>query len=176
VDALHGLQPRGRPTSGIGSGIGRQREDATHGVDDSSRIGTYILQMPGLRVCIDVDDLDDGLAFYTQALGLVPGQRHGDEWIELGGAPCPIDLVAKPPGTAPFPTGTRSLRAYERHWTPVHLDFTVEDLDAALHGAVAAGAKVERGIEEHPWGRIAVLADPFGHGFCLLEYKESGPA
>jgi predicted enzyme related to lactoylglutathione lyase len=130
--------------------------------------------MPGLRVCIDVDDLDDGLAFYTRALGLVPGQRFGDEWIELSGAPCPIDLLAKPPGTAAFPTGTRALRAYERHWTPVHLDFTVEDLDGAVRRAAAAGAKVERDIEVKPWGRIAVLADPFGHGFCLLEFKGRG--
>lgn len=78
--------------------------------------------MPGLRVCIDVDDLDDGLAFYTRALGLTPGLRSGDEWVALLGAPCAIDLLAKPPGTATFPTGTRALRAYERHWTPVHLE------------------------------------------------------
>ena len=82
----------------------------------------YIGAMPGLRVCIDVDDLDDGLAFYTRALGLTPGLRSGDEWVALLGAPCAIDLLAKPPGTATFPTGTRALRAYERHWTPVHLE------------------------------------------------------
>jgi catechol 2,3-dioxygenase-like lactoylglutathione lyase family enzyme len=130
--------------------------------------------MPGLRVCIDVEDLDEGLAFYTQALGLVPGRRHGAAWIELLGAPCPIDLLAKPPGTAAFPTGTRALRAYERHWTPVHLDFVVEDLEVALRRVVGAGAKVERDIEVKPWGRIAVLADPFGHGLCLLEFKGRG--
>ena len=130
--------------------------------------------MPGLRVCIDVVDLDDGLAFYTRALGLTPGRRSGDEWVELLGAPSAIDLLAKPPGTAAFPTGTRALRAYERHWTPVHLDFVVEDLEVAVLRAVAAGAKLERDIEVKPWGRIAILADPFGHGFCLLEFKGRG--
>jgi predicted enzyme related to lactoylglutathione lyase len=124
--------------------------------------------MPGLRVVIDVDDLDRGLAFYTRALALTPGRRFGDEWAELLGAPCALDLVAKPPGTAAFPTGTRALRAYERHWTPVHLDFLVDDVDAAVVRAVAAGAKLERPAETHAWGRIAILADPFGHGFCLL--------
>ena len=84
--------------------------------------------MPGLRVCIDVDDLDRADAFYTRALGLSAGRRQGDEWIELTGAPAPIDLLAKPPGTAALPSGTRALRDYERHWTPVHLDFVVEDV------------------------------------------------
>jgi predicted enzyme related to lactoylglutathione lyase len=125
--------------------------------------------MPGLRVSIDVDDLDRGVAFYTRALGLTPGRRSGDEWAELLGAPCPIDLLAKPPGTSALPSGTRGLRDYERHWTPVHLDVVVDDLEAAVARAVAAGAKLERGVETGATGRIAILADPFGHGFCLLQ-------
>jgi predicted enzyme related to lactoylglutathione lyase len=56
----------------------------------------------------------------------------------------------------------------------VHLDFAVTDLDAAVQRAQAAGATVERGIQEQKWGRIALLADPFGHGFCLLEFKGRG--
>lgn len=137
--------------------------------------------MPGLRVCIDVDDLDAAIAFYTRALGLTPGRRFDDGWAELTGAPCAIDLLARPPGTAAVPTGTRALRAYDRHWTPIHLDVVVEDLDAAVAGAVAAGAKLERDVKVEVWGRIAILSDPFGHGFCLLElqgrgYDEIAPA
>jgi predicted enzyme related to lactoylglutathione lyase len=130
--------------------------------------------MPGLRVCIDVDDLDAGIAFYTKALGLTTGRRAGDAWAELLGAPVPLDLLAKPPGTAAFPTGTRALRAYERHWTPVHLDVVVDDVEAAVRRAVAAGAKVDQPIEARSWGRIAILADPFGHGFCLLQFEGRG--
>lgn len=130
--------------------------------------------MPGLRVCIDVDDLDRAVAFYTRALGLSIGRRLGDEWVELAGGPVPIDLLAKPPGTAALPAGTRALRDYERHWTPVHLDVVVDDLDAAIRRATEAGAKVERAPETKPWGRIAILADPFGHGFCLLEFRGRG--
>src|SRR3990172_5172491 len=81
----------------------------------------YIGAMPGLRVCIDVDDLDDGLAFYTRALGLSPGRRAGDEWVELLGAPCAVDLLAKPPGTRAFPTRTPGLRRFECPFTPVPL-------------------------------------------------------
>jgi predicted enzyme related to lactoylglutathione lyase len=131
--------------------------------------------MPGLRVCIDVDDLDRALAFYTRAIGLTPGRRSGDEWVELVGAPCTLDLLAKPPGTAALPSGEpRALRAYDRHWTPVHLDFVVDDVDDAVARAVGAGARLERPAETHPWGRIAILADPFGHGFCLIAFRGRG--
>lgn len=130
--------------------------------------------MPGLRVCIDVDDLDRGVAFYTRALGLEQGRRLGDEWAELLGGPCPIDVLAKPPGTAALPTGTRGLRDYERHWTPVHLDFVVEDIDESVRRAVSAGATLERGVQDKAWGRHAILADPFGHGFCLLQFRGRG--
>ena len=126
-----------------------------------------------LRVCIDVEDLDRALAFYTQALGLTPGRRQGSDWAELLGASSPIDLLAKPSGSPPGP-GASSKRDYRRHWTPVHLDFTVTDLDAAVQRALAAGATLDVGIQELPWGRMANLADPFGHGFCLLEFRGRG--
>jgi hypothetical protein len=25
-----------------------------------------------------------------------------------------------------------------------------------------------------PYGRLAMFADPFGHGFCLIEFNEAG--
>jgi catechol 2,3-dioxygenase-like lactoylglutathione lyase family enzyme len=129
--------------------------------------------MPTLRICIDVDDLDDAVAFYTRALGLTVGRRSG-EWAELLGAQAPVDLLAKPPGTLALPRGTRALRDYERHWTPVHLDVVVDDVEAAVSRAVGAGAKLERGPDPRTWGRHAILADPFGHGFCLLEFRGRG--
>jgi predicted enzyme related to lactoylglutathione lyase len=50
----------------------------------------------------------------------------------------------------------------------------VEDIDAALMRAVAAGAMLEQPVRERRWGRIAVLADPFGHGFCLIQFSGEG--
>ncbi len=129
--------------------------------------------MADLRICIDVDDLDRGIAFYTGALGLKLGRRNGPHWAELLGAACPIDLLPTEAGSQASP-GSPAVRTFARHWTPVHLDFTVENLDAAVRSAVAAGAKIERDIEAKKWGRIAILADPFGHGFCLLEFRGRG--
>jgi predicted enzyme related to lactoylglutathione lyase len=126
-----------------------------------------------LRVCIDVDDLDKGIAFYTEALGLTVGRRLGKNWAELLGAPVPVDLLAEKPGTAPIPGGG-ALRDYRRHWTPVHLDWPVTDMDSAVRRAQAAGAILGGDIREKKWGRLAVLADPFGNGFCLLELRGRG--
>jgi catechol 2,3-dioxygenase-like lactoylglutathione lyase family enzyme len=32
----------------------------------------------------------------------------------------------------------------------------------------------EAPIRGSNWGRLALLSDPFGHGFCLLEFKGRG--
>ena len=67
-----------------------------------------------------------------------------------------------------------SLRRYDRHWTPVHLDVVVEDLEAALSRALAAGAGAETEIRTEARGKIVVLADPFGHGICRIEFLGRG--
>jgi catechol 2,3-dioxygenase-like lactoylglutathione lyase family enzyme len=129
--------------------------------------------MADLRICIDVDDLDRGIAFYTGALGLRLGRRNGPHWAELLGAACPIDLLPTEAGSQASP-GSPAVRTFARHWTPVHLDLAVDDLEAAVSRAEAAGARLEREIVTRKWGRMANMADPFGHGFCLLQFQGRG--
>ncbi|HTP53052.1 MAG TPA: VOC family protein [Anaeromyxobacteraceae bacterium] len=129
--------------------------------------------MARLLVNIDIDDLDRAVSFYTRAFGLRVGRRFGSSGVELTGAEAPLYLLVAPAGTPPHPSSPAA-RDYGRHWTPVHLDFEVEDLDTALRRAVEAGARVEIPVAERRWGRIAVLSDPFGHGFCLLEFRGRG--
>jgi predicted enzyme related to lactoylglutathione lyase len=126
-----------------------------------------------LLINIDVDDCVRAEAFYTWALGLTVGRRFGDAGVELLGAGSAIYLLPKPAGSAPFPNG-RERRRYDRHWTPVHLDFVVDDLVVARDRAVAAGASLESDIALAVWGSIARLADPFGNGFCLLQFTARG--
>lgn len=129
--------------------------------------------MARLIVNVDVDDLDRAVRFYTSALGLRVGRRFTGGGIELVGAEAPIYMLVAAPGTSPFP-GAAVTRDYRRHWTPVHLDFAVDDIEAAVKQVEAAGARVEVPIEQHKWGKMAVLADPFGHGFCLLQFQGRG--
>jgi len=122
---------------------------------------------------IDVDDLEKGIVFYTQALGLKVGRRFAKEAAELLGASAVIYLLVKASGT-PASSVMHQKREYRRHWTPVHLDFVVPEIRAATAAAVAAGAVLEGEIETHKWGHIAHLADPFGHGLCLIEFRGKG--
>jgi predicted enzyme related to lactoylglutathione lyase len=123
---------------------------------------------------IDVDDLERAIAFYTAAFGLSVGRRLGPAAGELIGSTAPtIYLLSKAEGIPAGPA-TDERRRYARHWTPVHLDFVVSDLETALAAALAAGARLEGPPATHAWGRIAQLADPFGHGLCLIEFLGRG--
>ncbi|MEG0185205.1 MAG: VOC family protein [Stenotrophomonas sp.] len=123
-------------------------------------------------VNLDVPDLAAAETFYTAAFGLRIGRRLGPGAVELLGGPTPLYLLQNEAGSAA--TGDGDVRDYERHWTPLHLDWVVDDIEAALERAVAAGATLEQSVRERRWGRIAVLADPFGHGFCLIRFSGEG--
>jgi predicted enzyme related to lactoylglutathione lyase len=122
---------------------------------------------------IDVDDLGRAADFYCSALELTIGRRFGDSAIELVGASSAIYLLKHAAGT-PAASSTSQPRDFGRHWTPVHLDFVVPDIESAVARAQNAGARLEGEVRTHKWGRIAVLADPFGHGFCLIEFLGRG--
>jgi predicted enzyme related to lactoylglutathione lyase len=126
-----------------------------------------------LLVNIDVDDLPKAVAFYRQAVGLEVGRRFGAFAVEMLGASSPVYLLLNAEGTSPSPR-TVEARRYDRHWTPVHLDMVVPDVEAAVSRAVAAGATIEGGIKTHSWGRIATMADPFGHGLCFIQFLGRG--
>ena len=127
-----------------------------------------------LFVNIDVDDLERAIEFYTRGLGLRVSRRlDAFAAVELSGADARIYLLEKTAGTAPS-AGSHAKRSFQRHWTPVHMDFVVEDLDAAVQRAQASGATLETRTQPEKWGRMALMADPFGHGFCLLQFAGRG--
>lgn len=129
--------------------------------------------MADLLVNIDVDDLEKAEAFYSQAFGLKAGRRFGDGGVEMLGLAAPIYLLVKTVGTKAAPP-IAQVRDYHRHWTPVHLDIVVDDIDAAVARAKAAGASLEAPVKSADWGKLALMADPFGHGFCLIEFVGRG--
>jgi catechol 2,3-dioxygenase-like lactoylglutathione lyase family enzyme len=126
-----------------------------------------------IRICIDVNDMERAVAFYTEGLGLHCGRRFQSGFVELLGAGSPIDLLLQTEDSRPLP-GNVATRSYDRHWTPVHLDFVVDDIDAAVARLLQHGAVLEQPVTDRVWGRIAGLADPFGHGIDLLQFTGRG--
>jgi predicted enzyme related to lactoylglutathione lyase len=125
-----------------------------------------------LLVNIDVDNLEKGITFYQNALGLRLERRlFADTVAEMVGSSSNVYLLTRPPGMSASPQ-IQLARDYQRHWTPVHLDFEVDDVPAAVQRALSAGAKLEREIQTFAWGRM--MSDPFGHGFCLLQFIGRG--
>jgi predicted enzyme related to lactoylglutathione lyase len=124
-------------------------------------------------VNLDVDDLDAATRFYAAAFGLAAGRRFGAAGVEMLGGPAPLYLLVKQAGT-PAAATTGQQRNYARHWTPVHLDFVVEEIDSAVRKAVAVGAQLEQPVTVQPWGKLALMADPFGHGFCFVQFLGRG--
>jgi predicted enzyme related to lactoylglutathione lyase len=122
---------------------------------------------------IEVTELRRGLDFYCDGLGLTLKRQLSPTWVELEGANLPIFLLADCPPLADL--GGRPVpRSYERHWTPVHLDFIVASLDDLVSRLIARGGSLDRGIKVREYGRIANMADPFGNGCDLIEFSGAG--
>lgn len=122
-----------------------------------------------LEITIDVDDLDRTVEFYCAGLGLTLVHRD-PHWarVELDGRTLWLCLV----GAGPHGNVTRD---FQRHWTPVHLDFVVDDVDEAVERALAAGGRLDGPITRNapePIGcrsDVANLSDPVGNGVDLRQ-------
>jgi predicted enzyme related to lactoylglutathione lyase len=122
---------------------------------------------------IEVAELDRGIGFYCGGLGLSLMRRLGPNWVELDGANLPIFLLGNRAPVAEL-GDARVARDFHRHWTPVHLDFVVPDLDDAVARLTGLGASLDRPVQSRDYGRMANMADPFGNGFDLIEFSGAG--
>jgi predicted enzyme related to lactoylglutathione lyase len=128
--------------------------------------GGFLMHM---LINIDVPELAPAIDFYTRAFDLTLQRIIDGDVAELTGGSSTLYLLAHAPGTK-----TRAAsRDYARHWTPVHLDFVVDDLAAATERAVQAGAQREGGCIAWRGSQCVTFADPFGHGFCLIQFSEA---
>ncbi len=120
-----------------------------------------------LSVSIDVPNLEEATAFYVSALGCEHLRQDSQNIRVLRAENCEIYLLQRREGTHPTPDQGQA-RSYDRHWTPVHLDFGVDDLDSTLERILKLGGTHE-GSESGPWGEIEYCVDPFGNGFCIIK-------
>jgi predicted enzyme related to lactoylglutathione lyase len=119
---------------------------------------------------IDVPELAPAIEFYTRALALTHTRTLDDDTAELTGAAATLYLLRKAAGTPAVKEPLR-VRDFARHWTPVHFDLVVDDVDAAAARAIAAGAKRETPHIDWRGSRCISLSDPFGHGFCFIQFE-----
>jgi predicted enzyme related to lactoylglutathione lyase len=122
---------------------------------------------------IEVADLERGVTFYCDGIGLSLKRRLSPSWVELEGANLPIFLLGNRASVAEL-GDRRQTRNFGRHWTPVHLDFITPDVDATVARLLDLGATLDRPMQVREYGRMANMADPFGNGFDLIEFSGSG--
>jgi hypothetical protein len=110
-------------------------------------------------VTADCDDPQSLARFYQELTGMSMG-FSSDEYVALtGGSGISIGFQRVENYRAP---------QWPDQQTPqqLHLDFAIEDLDAAVDLMLSLGATRP---EHQPGGdRYRVLLDPAGHPFCLL--------
>jgi predicted enzyme related to lactoylglutathione lyase len=120
-----------------------------------------------VTVSIDVPTIDEGLKFFGDAFGFIETSRPHPGYAILACGESTLGLLAKRSGSSPA-KGSSDVRKYDRHWTPVHIDFRVDDFEATLKRALSAGAKTEQIHRVAGFPPVAFCSDPFGHGFCIV--------
>ena len=119
-----------------------------------------------------VADTDAAIGFYSRAFGaselfrlVEPGGRIGHAEIDLGGTTLML--------CDEFPEmGIRAPQAGAG--TPMSIHLHVDDADAMIAAALAAGATLERAASDAFYGeRSGSVIDPFGHRWLIGHSIES---
>lgn len=121
---------------------------------------------------IDVPELAPAIEFYCKAFELKLSRILDPDVAELIGSEAILYLLKKEIGSA-CSMGSLQHRSYARHWTPVHIDLVVTDIDQSLKRVLSAGSIQEGECVNWRGSKSITFSDPFGHGFCLIEFEES---
>lgn len=122
-----------------------------------------------LLINIDVPELNTAIDFYCNAFDLKLNRMLDDDVAELVGASVILYLLTKEEGSA-CSKFSAEIRHYQRHWTPVHFDVVVDDIWKATERVISAGAMIETECSEWRESKCITFSDPFGNGFCLIEF------
>lgn len=128
---------------------------------------------PTVNVSIDVPSLEQGLRFYREVFGFVETARPFPSMAIVDANNVSVCMHEKAAGTKSSPAGAAT-RHYDRHWTPVHLDFHVDDLDTVLDKVRAEGGAVEMEFRNQGPMPVGFCTDPFGNGFCVIGERIAG--
>ena len=124
---------------------------------------------------IDVDDLGLATEFYCRAFDLTVGRRFGHSGIELLGASSAIYLLEKPAGSLACQRAGRRTELFAALDASAIWILSCPTSSQPARLSRAAGAIPESPMRtSRRGGLIAVFADPFGHGFCLIQFLNRG--
>jgi len=112
----------------------------------------------------------DAIAFYQTALGATEVMRMSDagkiRHAELQIGDSRVMLADEHPEL-------NALSPKTIGGTPISIHLYVEDVDAVVERAVAAGAKIIRPVADQFYGdRTGGIEDPFGHRWFVATHKE----
>lgn len=122
-----------------------------------------------LQYCnITVNDVDEAIAFYADALGLEVRNdvANGDfRWVTLGSDAQPgLDIVVSEPHAGRSQADGDALQALLTKGVLPMLVFRADDLDATFERVRASGADVLQEPKEMGWGaRDCAFRDPSGN-------------
>lgn len=119
---------------------------------------------PSLRlatVCIDCADAEAMADFYGRLLGWEVGLREPG-WVLMRGPAGGTSLSFQAEAGYRVPDWPEEPGGQDKM---LHLDFWVDDLDAAVVHAVTSGARLAK---HQPQSGVRVMLDPAGHPFCLF--------
>ena len=120
---------------------------------------------------LSVRNAAQAIEFYKQAFGATETMRFPGPDGKIGHAEFRI-------GDSPIMLGDEYpdmefLSPLSRGGTTVHLHLYVEDVDARVAKAVAAGGKLKRPVQDQFYGdRTGTIEDPFGHVWHIATHKE----
>jgi predicted enzyme related to lactoylglutathione lyase len=118
-----------------------------------------IMQITSQITVFDAPDLAAESSFWASLLGGTV--RTDSDWhtISVDGQDR-LAVQLAPDHVAPdWPANTTPQQ--------IHLDLTVDDIEAAHRQAIAAGARVLQDADRSASSGFVVYADPAGHPFCL---------
>ena len=129
-----------------------------------------------LKVVVNVSDLELGLSFWSALTGLAPGYVDPlGNFAGLGSVPVVDEVVSSVILLQLVPEQQRSVHS------GAHVDLFTDDVSRAVKQASAIGATLVRPVgfypdhdptlsDDKPVLEWAVMADPFGNEFCLVNH------
>ncbi|MDD7834611.1 MULTISPECIES: VOC family protein [Paenarthrobacter] len=117
---------------------------------------------------VTVNDVDESLAFYRDALGLEVRNdvgSDGQRWVTLGSDAQPdLELVLSPPHAGRSQADGDAIQELLTKGVMPMLVFSTDDLDGTFEKLRASGAEVLQEPIDQPWGpRDCAFRDPSGN-------------